>query len=89
MNVAVKVMGVFTTRGDGLFAVRPVAVGGREAKVAVTLRACGMVTVQVPVPLQPTLQPVKAEPAVGVAVRVTLVPKRWNSRPRDRAPHRR
>jgi hypothetical protein len=34
-----------------------------------------MLTVQVPVPLQPPpLQPVKVEPAVGAAVRVVLVP---------------
>src|SRR5882724_3373225 len=43
--------------------------------VAVTLWATLMVTVQVPVPVQPPpLQPVKVEPATGAAVRVTIVP---------------
>ena len=32
------------------------------------------VTVQVPVPEQPPLQPVKREPAAGVAVSVIIVP---------------
>ena len=44
-------------------------------KVAVTVRAWLMVTVQVPVPEQPSpLQPAKFEPALAVAVSVTLVP---------------
>src|SRR5215471_15709798 len=44
-------------------------------KVAVTLRACVMLTVHRPVPLHPSpLQPVKREPLSGVAVSVTLVP---------------
>jgi hypothetical protein len=42
-------------------------------KVAVTLHAWVMVTVQAPVPLQAPLQPEKVEPAAGVAVKVTLV----------------
>src|SRR6267142_1996575 len=46
-----------------------------SAKVAVTVCAALIVTVQVPVPVQPPpLQPVKAEPAAGVAVSVTAVP---------------
>src|SRR5881628_3354806 len=45
------------------------------AKVAVTVVAALSVTVQVPVPEQlPPLQPVKVEPAVGAAVKVTAVP---------------
>ena len=44
-------------------------------KVAVTDWSALIVTMQVPVPEQPPpLQPVNAEPAAGVAVRVTTVP---------------
>jgi hypothetical protein len=43
--------------------------------VAVTAAAALSVTTQLPVPLQPPpLHPVKAEPALGVAVSVTTVP---------------
>src|SRR5436190_736268 len=46
-----------------------------RAKVAVTVVAALRVTVQVPVPEHPPpLQPVKVEPAAGVAVSVTAVP---------------
>src|SRR5437016_2584324 len=46
-----------------------------RAKVAVTVVAAMRVTVQVPVPEQPPpLQPVKVEPAAGVALRVITVP---------------
>ena len=44
--------------------------------VAVTLRACVILTVHVLVPLHPSpLQPVNVEPLFAVAVSVTLVPK--------------
>jgi len=44
-------------------------------KVAVTEVAAVIVTVQVPVPVQPPpLQPAKVEPAAGAAVKVTAVP---------------
>jgi hypothetical protein len=45
-----------------------------ELKLAVTVFAASMVTVQPPVPEQPPLQPVKVDPAVGEAVSVTVVP---------------
>src|SRR5204863_4903684 len=44
-------------------------------KVAVTAVAAVRVTVHVPVPAQvPPLQPVKTDPAAGVAASVTIVP---------------
>ena len=52
-----------------------VSVKGCRVNVAVTDVAALIVTVQVPVPVQPPpLQPVNVEPAAGVAVRVTAVP---------------
>jgi hypothetical protein len=48
--------------------------GGCNAKVAVMLPAAFIETVQVGVPAQPLFQPVKVEPAAGVAVKVTSVP---------------
>jgi len=45
-----------------------------NANVAVTEVAALIVMVHVPVPAQPPLQPLKVEPAAGVAVRVTTVP---------------
>jgi len=47
---------------------------GVVVNVALTEVAAFTVTAQVPVPEQAPLQPAKAEPAVGVAVRVTTVP---------------
>ena len=44
-----------------------------SVKVAVTLCACVKLTVQVPIPAQAPLQPVKVELVAGVAVRVTEV----------------
>jgi len=49
---------------------------GTELKVAVTEVVAVMVTVQVPVPEQPPPdQPVKVDPLVAEAVRVTDVPE--------------
>ncbi|MBP2671085.1 MAG: hypothetical protein H6Q85_1151, partial [candidate division NC10 bacterium] len=45
-----------------------------SANVAVTLRDRLIVTVQVPVPVQAPLQPVKVEPVDAAAVILTLVP---------------
>ena len=47
---------------------------GSAVKVAATLWAALMVTVQIPVPVQAPLQPANLEPAAGVGVNVTLVP---------------
>ena len=52
-----------------------VSVKDCSVNVAVTVVSALSATVQVPVPVQPPpLQPVKVEPAAGVAVRVTAVP---------------
>ena len=56
--------------GGGLVALRAIGV---SVKVAVTLRACVIETVQVLVPVQSPLQPLKVESGVGVAVRVMRV----------------
>ena len=49
--------------------------GGSKVKVAVTLRACVMLTVQGPVPLHPSpLHPANVAPLAAAAVNVTLVP---------------
>ena len=45
-----------------------------SVNVAVTLLAAVMLTVQLPVPVQAPLQPVKVLPVTGVAVSVTLAP---------------
>jgi len=56
-------------------ALLTVSVKDCKAKVAVTEVAALIVTVQVPLPVQPPpLQPVKVEPAAGAAVKVTKVP---------------
>ena len=50
-----------------------------RVNVPVTLLAASMVTTHVPVPLQPPpLQPVKVDPADGVAVSVTMVPAAYD-----------
>ena len=50
-----------------------ILVGVRGVKVAVTLRACIIETVQVLLPVQSPLQPLNVESAPAVAVRVTVV----------------
>jgi hypothetical protein len=56
-------------------ALETVSANDDWTKVAVTVVAAFRVTAQVPVPVQPPpLQPVKVEPAAGVAVKVTTVP---------------
>jgi hypothetical protein len=59
--------------GGGLVALRVVGVIGVSVKVAVTLRASVIETVQVLVPVQSPLQPLNVESAAGVAVRVMVV----------------
>ena len=49
-------------------------VTGVMVNAASTLAAAFKVTLQLPVPEQAPVQPVKLEPAVGVAVRDTTVP---------------
>lgn len=49
------------------------------AKLAVTAVAAAIVTTQVPVPVQPPLQPAKTEPAAGVAVSVTVLPAEYEA----------
>lgn len=71
--------------GDELTVPLPVpakfAVSVRELKVAVTYRACDMVTVQVEaVPLHtPPPHPVNVSPVSGVAVRTTEVPALYSA----------
>ncbi len=56
-------------------ALLTVSVKDCKAKVAVTEVAALIVTVQVPLPVQPPpLQPLKLEPAAGAAVKATKVP---------------
>jgi len=66
--------GVLTTVPVPAPALVRVSVSGCRANVAVTEVAALMVTVQVPVPEQPPLQPLNVEPATGAAVNVTTVP---------------
>jgi len=69
-------VGALVTVPDPVPALLTVSVNVCSAKVAVTVCAALIVTVQVlPVPVQtPPLQPVNVEPAAGVAVNVTAVP---------------
>ena len=62
--------GVSRSTGFGMMALTP----AMTLKVAVTACAALTVTLQVPVPAQLPLQPVKVEPAAGAAVKVTAVP---------------
>lgn len=62
------------TRGRPTVAVAGARGMGATAKVAVTERVAFIATVQVPVPVQSPLQPVKADPLDAVAVSVTGVP---------------
>src|SRR5690348_9355092 len=48
--------------------------GGIAAKVAVTLLAASIVTLQAPVPEHAPDQPLSCDPEAGVAVRATTVP---------------
>jgi hypothetical protein len=59
------------------FRVLPLSFGtmhGRSTKVAATVVLPSVVIVQPPVPVQAPVQPVKREPLVAFAVRVTDVP---------------
>ena len=53
------------------------SVYGMAVKVAVTLRASLIVSVQAPVPVQAPLQPEKVEPMAVVGVSVTVVPSAY------------
>ena len=77
VNVAVTVIpaGTLVTVPLPAPALLTVSVVVARANVAVTVVAAVIVTVHVPVPPHPPpLQPVKIEPASGVAVRLTVVP---------------
>jgi hypothetical protein len=63
--------GLSVAKGWG--AVR-VTLGDIRLKLAVTVRGPFIVTWQLPVPVQAPLQPVKVDPPLAVAVRVTGVP---------------
>ena len=66
--------GLLVTVPDPVPAFVTLRAKGCRVKVAVTLRAAVMATMQLPVPVQSPPQPMKVEPVVGVAVRVTLLP---------------
>jgi len=77
MNVTVLlvnvVLGAGEASGGGKDGVPPGA-----SKVAVTVSACGSVTTQLPLPLQPLpLQLAKVSPPVEVAVSVTVMPSSY------------
>ena len=68
-------VGVLVTVPFPAPALETVSVKVCTVNVAVTVVAAETVTVQAPVPVHPPpLQPVKVEPAAGVAVRVMVVP---------------
>ena len=61
---------------DPAFITVSAKVGG-GSKVAVTVRACVMETMQLPLPVQAPDQPAKTEPLLGVAASVTDVPSTY------------
>jgi len=67
-------VGFEVTRPEPVPERRTVTVSLISVKVAVTDLAPFMVTVQVLVPVQAPVQPVKWEPVAGTAVSVTLEP---------------
>jgi hypothetical protein len=78
LKLAMQVPGQFIPAG--LLVTRPepvtltVSEEANKPNVAVTELAPFMIIVQLPVPVQAPLHPVKLEPAAGVAVSVTIVP---------------
>ena len=76
LHVGVK-RGPVGGRGDEAAATTSAATaaeGAAEVKVAIGFRSSSMLTTQAPVPVHAPLQPVKLDPPLGVAVRVTVVP---------------
>jgi hypothetical protein len=67
--------GVLVTVPVPVPALVTVSVGLCSVNETVTLLAASIVTVQLPVPAQAPLQPVKVEPVDELGVRVTLVPE--------------
>jgi hypothetical protein len=77
LKEALQVLPQSIPRGEEVTVPLPALVTVRlklcKVKLGLALFASSIVTVQLPVPVQAPLQPVKVEPVAAVAVRVTKV----------------